>query len=637
MSGNRSRLIVWFSPLLALLLAGLYWPAIQGEFLFDDVVLLVAHDCWRGFDQLTSTLDSTACSYRPFRYATFALDYELFGLDSTWMHVTNLSYHMIVASMVFLILRRYSTAWVAAMLVLVWAVHPVHMDSVAYISGRRDVVSTLFFLLAFLQLSDAPNKRWRPRHLVLGLFFFVLGLLTKEMAVTLPAVVVWALIVGFWHKSASIKRHLARYWPGYALAIAIAAAFIVYRGVLDNRSALGGQWWGGTPATNFATALALYPRYFGLMVWPDPLIGDYFPTTIALASGFSDPWSLLGLGLIVSLLVVIAVAVKKGWTATAVGLGWFLITMLPISHIFPHHEIFAEHYLYLPSIGLFLALTPALQRLLSSTRRIRTLAVIAIGLIVVALSARVAKRAPEWSSELQFYQAAYQHAPGNARVLYTLAVNYAEIGECEQALPILEAAIPILNPSSTMGQESCRAFLVCSEQIDSDRGVEQAWQTLLEGNPDHPLGLAWRGRDHLGNGRFEAAIVDLSRSAALTDGSRRGVLRLLVFAYDQIGEPTMVLDVLRTYQPDGQFFCEQEVEALARTGSAEQAQLLRRVSQCLDRFPYSLELIGWRATLNFLRGEPMTAIEDIERLFELHAPAELLERIRARVGTAWTE
>lgn len=637
MSDNRSRLIVWSLPLIGVLLAGLYWPAIQGEFLFDDVVLLVANDCWRGFDQLASALDSGTCSYRPFRYVTFALDYTFFGLDSTWMHVSNLLYHMIVVSLVFLVFRRYSSAWVAVLLALVWAVHPVHMDSVAYISGRRDVVSTLFFLLAFLQLAHVPTKQWRLRHLILGLVFYVLGLLTKEMAVTLPAVVVWAVVVGFWHKSASIKRHLARYWPGYVFSLAIAVAFVVHRGVINSASALHGQWWGGTVSTNFATALALYPRYLGLMVWPDPLIGDYFPTTIPLAAGFTDPRSLLGLALIVSLLAVIAVALKRGWTATAVGLGWFLLTMLPVSHIFPHHELFAEHYLYLPSIGLVLALTPIFQRMLSSTRRMKTVALIAIGLIVVAFSVRVAKRAPAWGSELQFYQSAVQDAPENGRVLYTLGVNYAEIEECEQALSILEPAMLMLNPASTMGQEACRAFLICSEQIDSERGVEQAWQTMLKGNPNHPLGLAWRGRDHLAQRRLEAAIADLSRAAELSDGSSRGVLRLLILAYGLIGEQAMVLEVLEAYQPDGQFFCEQEVAALVGTGSVEPDQVLQRVGLCLERFPYSVELIGWRATLNFLRGDSIAAMQDVERLLELHAPGELLDRVRARVGTAWIE
>jgi hypothetical protein len=516
--------VVLFLGLLAAVVA--YAPALSGGFVFDDRLLLEGYDCWHGLGRLPEILGlhgHSHCDYRPIRYLSFALDYSIGGGSPRTLHISNLIHHALTAALVFWLLRRWASAPAATIAAVVWALHPVHADAVAYISGRRDLLSTLLFVLAFAQLVPASGRWERMRPLVLGTGLYFAAFFTKEMAVTLPAVVLWALLLRPGHAEAeplgprlrrvlggSVGRVLG--WSTLGLA---AVGFVLFRGVLASHSHMQGEWWGGSPGAHFATAAALIPRYLELIVFPMRLVGDYYFETIPLATGFSDPRSLLGVALAVGLVAAVVWSVRSGRRVVAFGLGWFGVTMLPVMQIFPHHELFAEHYLYLPTIGLAVAALPALDWLLGRPPVWRSAALVAIAVVALAATARTHVRSYDWEDELTFNYAVLQHAPRNLRAGYTAGVLLAERDECEAALPVLEHAIAGLAPEGLMGSEALRAYLQCSWRLQRREHVDDAIARFLEGRPDHPYGLFWRGVRYSEAGQHDRGVADLERAVAL--------------------------------------------------------------------------------------------------------------------------
>jgi len=188
-----------------------YANSLGNDFVFDDVFLVPTYSRVRNLSQLVQTLLD---SYRPVRNISYAIDFLLWGLRPFGFHLTNVLIHAANAVMLFLLIRRFSeklsTAAVAA---LIFAVHPIQTDSVSYVSGRRDVLFTLFYLAAFhayLSYRAKESRTW----FVLFLCFWGLSLMSKEMAVSLPLVIflwnvcdLWGEVTGSWLRRLFNRRN----------------------------------------------------------------------------------------------------------------------------------------------------------------------------------------------------------------------------------------------------------------------------------------------------------------------------------------------------------------------------------------------------------------------------------------------
>ena len=510
----------------------------------------------------------------------------------------------------------------------IWALHPVHVDAVGYISGRRDLVSSLLFLAAFLAFVPDAKAAQRLPRIAAGMVLFFLAIRTKEMAVTLPAIVVWAILCQNALRSGALRRlPKARWWALAVLSLG-AAVFVVVRAFLAPHTRIEGGWWGGSPVTNFATVFKVYGHAFGLMLWPDRLVGDYFPVTIPLARSFAEPAALLGLGLYLALLTATVVAWKKCWRATAFGLGWFLITMLPVSHIIPHHELFAEHYLYLPSMGLLIAVLPAVERLLERPPLGRAVVVGVLCLVALALTARTAARAADYRTNRSFNEAAYALAPNNVRVQYNLGLTYLAAGDCERSVPLLLGAARYLRRREAMSRQNVAAFLRCAEATGHPQVVDTLVAAVLERFTADPLGHAWRGRRLIEQGHLGQAINALELSLVLGGDRDADTVAMLAVALNQAGEHQRALDILDHAPRRHQASCEQEVRALMGLGVSHYSVAFRRVQVCLNDHPDSLQLLETRAGLYFSLGQLEAAEDDLARLQQLGAPAPVVDRVR---------
>ena len=606
-----------------------YWPALSGGFIFDDFPLLVNQTCWRGVDRIPSILgvsgEPQACGYRPIRYVSHAIDYSIAGMSATAFHLSNLLHHLVAFLAVFALFRRLTGSLEAAVGAAIWALHPVNSDVVAYISGRRDLLTGLFFVLALLPLIPRPGKQLNLRGLAISIVFFWLAFRSKEMAVTLPVVAGWFVVTQ--HHTA-IRPILRRSWR-YAPFAVLAGWFFLDRAILRPHTHIEG-WWGDSITSNFATVLALYPRYFELVLWPARLIGDYYRNTIPIAESFSDPRSLLGGSLLIVLVGGIVVSMCRKQPLVAFGLGWFLITMLPVSHIIPHHELFAEHYLYIPLMGLVIAALPLIRWAVARKRRTsQLLSWTAVASILLVFAGRTHVRGYDYRDEITFNLAAFQHTPNNLRVLYTLGINYAESDECELAFLFLNGAINLVEPGSILSHQSLAAHIQCNERLENPSS-RQLLDRFVSEFPDHPFGLVRLGRLAFEEGDDNLAIELLERAQA--DGARVApwVLDTLASAYNRSGrhQDALVLlsspDSVRTLGS-----CEQKSLALIGLGGDNLQRAFVTIESCLESFPRSFVLLELHAQFLIELGRPDLARLDIERLQELGAPESTLSSLRA--------
>jgi tetratricopeptide (TPR) repeat protein len=429
-----------------------YLNSLQGGFVFDDLNLIAENRIIKSFRNIPQILGFTggAPLQRPVRHLSYMIDYQFTGLNPIGYHISNILFHVLTCLLVFSLTlkllgrERIFPAFVAA---LIFAVHPVHTDAVSYISGRRDILSALFFLLGFV-LFIRYRTQGRLGFLLSAYLMYLLACFSKEMAITLPVVFIlydWMTEErgGRDWKSFFLApfRILRKYWWQYLLFFITALLFAYYTVFIlkvSNQKA----YYGGSVFLNFLTVGKILAYYIYLLILPLKLSITYnFPITHHLG----DPVAWLAAALIIILAAGSVWAMKKSSWTGFLGL-WFFLTLLPVCHIIPHHDLLAEHYLYLPSFAFCLLLGMGLEKLYLA-RKTRTLAYVFLALIVLAGSVRTVIRNRDWRDAATVWQKTLEIFPNNVTAHFNLGSTYNLQGKYDLAIEELTRAYRI-NPSN---------------------------------------------------------------------------------------------------------------------------------------------------------------------------------------------
>lgn len=414
-------------PLFLAISVALYWNSFSGEFVFDDL------STFRRDGIRRQPLGDLFDDYRPLRYLSLRIDEALFGDDPRGYHVHSALLHGITSFVVFILLRRLAGGGAALAGALLFVAHPVHTECVAYISGRRDILTTLFCLLGFLGWLEF-NRTSRRRWLAAALGAYALALGAKEMAVTLPAVCVLHDLL----LDPARARQRIRI---YAVMGALAAALAVYLAFFYP-STRQHEWHGGSMAANFATSARLVVHYLALLAFPLRLLGDHSDAAYPLSRSFLEVRVLLSLAAIAAI-VGAALYARRRAPLVTFGIGWLLVTLLPVLHIKPFHEIAAEHYLYLPSVGFCLVAGLGLERLRSLAGP--RVAWGALGLVLALFSVRTVVRNRDWRDSETFWRVTLEAAPRCARAQFNVGMVHAKRAQWKETEAYLQRAIGI-NP-----------------------------------------------------------------------------------------------------------------------------------------------------------------------------------------------
>ena len=338
---------------LLVAVAATFANAIDNGFVYDDQLVIVDDPGVR----LPLSAGFQGLHYRPLRTLSYRLDYALGGMSPRVFHVSNLLYHgaavLTVATLLGAIGASPSGVLAGA---LVFAVHPVQADAVSYAAGRRDVLCGLFYALgvvAFLRY----RRDGRLVDVGLAAAAYVLAILAKEMAITLPVV---CLVLDRWLGRATPfepgegRRHVVTgrslgYLTGLAGLGVVALAATYGRHVV--RIATSRPWHGDGIGANFATVARVWLKYLQLILWPATLSVDYSYDAFPVSTSVLDPRALGSVVVLVGLAAVAWTSWRRGGRF-GLGLAWIAITLLPVSHIIPFRELLAEHYLYLPLVGV---------------------------------------------------------------------------------------------------------------------------------------------------------------------------------------------------------------------------------------------------------------------------------------------
>ena len=337
----------WWLPalLLALMTFAAYLPAIRGEFIWDDD-LYAANPVLtqpKGLFKIWTLQHPEALYYRgfPVVYTTFWLERRLWGLQPIGYHLVNIAFHVLNAILAWLLLKRMRLrgAWIAA---AIFALHPVHVESVAWISERKNVLSGMFYLLAlgsYLRFEDGRSRGWYLSSL--GLFFA--ALLSKPVTCTLPVI----LLLLRWLRGLKIHfRNLVELLPFFLLALGIGLSTLLVEVrplepeihlPLAQRALLAGR------------ALWFYPMK---LVWPANLAFSYERWNLDAHNITQWLWVLGALGAC-GWLWRARQRLGRGFLA---GIGFYIITISPllgfVSNYTFHYSFVADHYQYLSSLGL---------------------------------------------------------------------------------------------------------------------------------------------------------------------------------------------------------------------------------------------------------------------------------------------
>jgi len=466
--------------LLLAVVLGLYWNTLGHEFVHDDLTLIQQN---RTVTELRWGDIFSHRVYRPVRTLTYALNYWAGGLDPSGYHLFNLLLHALNSILAYWLIRvvtgRRTLAVAGA---LIFAAHPVQTAAVAYVSGRKDLLAAFFILagcLSFLSYRDTGRRR----YLLLCLACLVVGVLSKELVIVLPVLLLLLDLCrpdrsgepGREPASVRLLRAVVRSRLAYALGFVLAAASLYYALFLSPASRMEGLW-GGSLAAHAGTSFKLFSHYLGLAVFPHPLIADYAGEVFPLSPGFADASTLMAVVLLAAF-VAVAVWIYPSRPLVSLGMGWFVATLAPVLQIVPFHELAADHFLYVPLIGVSLLGGVAVEYV-SRERGYRELALGVLALVLVAFSLRTVARNRDWADVETLWRATLEQAPGSYRAHTNLAVTYMGKQQPDVALKHTLRALE-LNPGRALEWSNLSALYVqLAERARAEKNYDLASDLL---------------------------------------------------------------------------------------------------------------------------------------------------------------
>ena len=380
-----------------------YILAFANGFAFDDVVL-IPQDARVVNGDLKALLttpywnDAALSLYRPLTTLSFAFDWFAGNGSAAWFHFTNVLWHIAASVLTYVLLRRFFSIGAATFAGVLFAAHPVHVEAVANVVGRSELMAATFVLAACVLW---PMLAQRTARIAIVGALYALALFSKESAAVLPALLVMMdFATGEW----SVKT-LGSYIKRRGVDILIL--FVLFGGYMMIRTAiLGGVAPSRldpsievlhSPWHRIMTALQAWPLAAQVLFYPRTLLADYGPQILLPISKWNS-LAVLGATMIVALIgggIAAIIAGKRVW---AIALFWFPIAILPVSNfIIPIGVILAERTLYLPSVAFAFA-AAAIYAWLQRRDDLRTAAGVLALLVPLLFTVRTMARVPEWDS-----------------------------------------------------------------------------------------------------------------------------------------------------------------------------------------------------------------------------------------------
>lgn len=467
--------------------------SLGNDFSLDDRGIILRNplvqepgDGWRAFAHpYWPKAESDAGVYRPLAIVSYALDWAVSGGDPRWFHGVNILWNAAVCVLVWLLAAQLLAPAGALAAALLFAVHPVHVESVANVVGRAECMAAAFVLAALLL---HRRRSWGAPVL------FVLGLFAKESAIVFLALAPLGDLLLTAEPRATMKERRWLY-AAYGGAVALYAGALV--AVFHGRefTQIAPVFEGLGAGERLLTVLTIIPHYPRLLVAPFDLSWDYSPQVISPATGL-DLLGISGLVVVAAYAAVLA-RVWRHDRVLAFALAWVPIALAPVANVLvPTGIALAERTLYLPSVGVVLVAGLVVQRL-GVHRPLPTLA--AMGCVVLLFAGRTWTRTPVWRNNRALALTLLADHPESYRAHQAVARVYAAMGRWTEAAESYGNSRRLFQRDATVYREA--AF------VSIQRGRTTEARALLDSaialKPDYREAVAMRAELALKQGRGE--------------------------------------------------------------------------------------------------------------------------------------
>ena len=450
---------------LVLLVAVSYFPAANAGFVWDDVIITDAKPVQTvsGLAQIwfSPREIKREAHYWPMVYTSFWLEHKLWGFAPAGYHVVNVLLHLINTLLLWCILRRLVVpgAWFVA---AVFAVHPLHVESVAWVIERKDVLSALFYLtavLAYMRFVEVPS----PRRYVLVLALFAAGLLSKSIAITLPA----ALLIWHWWKQDRVSvRDVLWLLPIFAVGLGIALADMAYYRSIESLSL------GYSLIERVLIASRALCFYVGKLLWPTELAVIYPLWDISAA----DPVAYLYVIAVVAVPVALYVLRHRIGRGALAGALFFAVTLSPalgfVDYGYMQYAFVADRFQYLAGIGAIAVVVVALVRVagrLPSAARV----CVSCG-ILVALGISTYRQVGIWQDNVTLNSHIISLNPKARGAHQNLGKGLLDQGRVEESLAATRIALEQHPSSAGLNMNVGAAFINTGRADEAEQHLRRA-------------------------------------------------------------------------------------------------------------------------------------------------------------------
>jgi Tfp pilus assembly protein PilF len=466
-----------------------FWQVNKGEFIFfDDPDYITENNniqhgiTLEGIQWAFTT--GHAANWHPLTWISHMLDVQLFGLQPQWHHLTNLLFHIANTLLLFFVLYRMTKAhWESAFVAALFALHPLHVESVAWVSERKDVLSTFFWILtmgAYCYYVEHPKLQ---RYLLV-VVFFALGLMAKPMLVTLPFVL---LLLDFWplnrfqqiqpgqkistavnkpvsgdkqkgksKRKPAVGEKVIAEKPEYSepqwalirpllwekmplFALTVLSSIVTY--IVQKQGGMVKSFERFPLSVRIENAFVSYVTYIGKTIWPNDLAAIY-PHPESLPT-----WQVIGAVLILIAVTITVILKARRIPYLAMGWLWYIGTLVPVIGLVQVGlQARADRYTYLPLIGLFIMATWGISEL-SKNWRYRKEALVALSTAVLLCFCIVTwTQVRYWQNSISLLDHALNVIHNNYIAYYNRGLAYEHLGNYRQAIEDYDKSIEI-NPN----------------------------------------------------------------------------------------------------------------------------------------------------------------------------------------------
>ncbi len=551
----------WIPVLICLALAVLtiaaFWQLKDCGFInFDDNIYVYENAYvqsgfnWNSIGKIFSfELSKTIGHWHPLTWLSLMLDYQIFGLNPSGYHLVNLLFHILNTVLLFLILNRMTKAlWPSAFVAALFAIHPLHVESVAWITERKDVLSTFFMMLTLGAYSYyVENREWK--RYVLVLLFFILGLMAKPMLVTLPFVL---LLLDFWplnrlsevkatskipavemKSELSGKKKKSRKKDAEKAVAAVKSAEVKKPAVSEFKWSLiyplllekillfifsilssiatyvaadsaGAVHSGAIPfVIRIGNAFVSYVVYVGKMILPVNLAVLYpHPGKVIL-------WQVLGAAIFLIVMTFIVIWKAKKLPFLATGWFWYLITLVPVIGIVQAGpQAMADRYAYVSLIGLFIMVAWGVPVLLRKWTYRKQILIAISALSILCLSVMTWMQVGYWRDSVTLFNHTLNVTNGNYRAYNIRGVAYADLANYKQAIADYSKAIEIEPGFPDAYYNRGKDYAV----LGNHRQAIEDYSRAIRIKPNYAIAFNNKGNAYTDLGNHRQAVEDYTRA-----------------------------------------------------------------------------------------------------------------------------